>query len=63
MIKQQIARLKSGPGKKSGMAENETEQGAQTDQTVAKRLDHLEKMIQEMSERLKSMEARLAAAK
>ena len=61
MIKGQIARLKRGPGKKSENAEaNEAGEG---NQEVAKRLDRLEKMLAEMSERLKTIEERLPAPK
>jgi len=58
MIKGQIARLKKGPGKKPQAGEsNEYEPSG--DQSVAQRLERMEKLIQEMSERLKSMEERL----
>jgi aminopeptidase N len=60
-IKGQIARLKRGPGKKpeaDGVNE-ETEGGDEN--AVATRLARLEKMMQEMNERLKSMEERLPA--
>jgi len=59
MIKGQIARLKRGPGK-PGPAEGEAGGG---EQDVAKRLDRLEKMLTEMSERLKSIEDRLPPKK
>jgi hypothetical protein len=58
MIKGQIARLKKGPGKKGEMSED-----GEGEQTVAQRLDRLEKMLSEMSERLKSIEERLPAKK
>jgi HEAT repeat protein len=56
MIKGQIARLKRGPGKPGASAEGEAGAG---DQDVAKRLDRLEKLLSEMSERLKTIEDRL----
>jgi aminopeptidase N len=59
MIKGQIARLKRGPGK-PGPAEGEAGAG---EQDVSKRLDRLEKMLTEMSERLKSIEDRLPPKK
>jgi aminopeptidase N len=73
MIKGQIATLKAPPGEKhrqhgerSGEDEsadaatsaNGNDQGA-----VAKRLDHLERLMQEMSDRLKTIETRLPPAK
>ncbi|HEY6128854.1 MAG TPA: M1 family aminopeptidase [Candidatus Acidoferrum sp.] len=64
MIKGQIARLKKGPGKKAASGEmSEPGEGGEAEQGVAKRLDRLEKMIQDMSERLKSIEERLPAKK
>jgi hypothetical protein len=64
MIKGQIARLKKGPGKKPEAGES-SEYGASGDhdQSVAERLEHMEKLIQEMSERLKNMEERLPPKK
>jgi aminopeptidase N len=58
MIKGQIARLKKEPGKKGEM--NEDGEG---EQSVAQRLERLEKMLTEMSERLKTIEERLPAKK
>jgi aminopeptidase N len=58
MIKGQIARLKRGPGKPGAAAE-----GDAGDQDVAKRLDRMEKMLAEMSERLKVIEDRLPPKK
>jgi len=58
MIKGQIARLKRGPGKPGAAAEAEG-----GDQDVAKRLERLEKMLAEMSERLKTIEDRLPPKK
>jgi len=63
MIKRQIVRLKSGPGKKPEAGEDQEAQGSEGDQIIAKRLDRLEKMMQEMNDRLKSMEAKLPPAK
>ena len=60
MIKGQIARLKRGPGKAGDAAGAE---GGGGDQDVAKRLDRLEKMLTEMSERLKNIEDRLPPKK
>ena len=60
MIKGQIARLKKGPGKKPEAGEsNEYEPSGDNAQSVAQRLERMEKLIQEMSERLKNMEERL----
>jgi aminopeptidase N len=62
MIKVQIARLKRGPGKKPEPGEmNETGEDGGEEDAVAKRLARLEKMMQEMNERLKSIEDRLPA--
>jgi aminopeptidase N len=62
MIKGQIARLKKGPGKKPAAGEsNEYEPSGDNDQSVAQRLERMEKLIQEMSERLKNLEERLPA--
>ena len=62
MIKVQIARLKKGPGKKPEPGEmNEPGEGGGDEDAVAKRLARLEKMIQEMNERLKNIEERLPA--
>jgi HEAT repeat protein len=64
MIKRQIAVLKKGPAKKPGMGEaNEGEEGAENEQTVAQRLERLEKMMQEMSGRMKNIEERLPPKK
>ena len=59
MIRQQIAKLKNGPAKKP--AGGAAEAGGAADQDVAKRLDRMEKLIEEMSARLKSIEDRLPA--
>jgi aminopeptidase N len=59
-IKAQIARLKRGPGKKPEMGEmNEQSEGGGDQDAVATRLARLEKIIQEMNERLKNIEERL----
>ena len=64
MIKGQIARLKQGSGKKPDAGEvKEGNQGGEGDQAVPERLERLEKMLQEMSERLKSIEERLPPKK
>jgi hypothetical protein len=61
MIKGQIARLKNGPGKKPEAGE--ASDGGEGDQDVAKRLERLEKMLQEVSDRLKNIEERLPPKK
>jgi aminopeptidase N len=62
MIKVQIARLKRGPGKNPEPGEmNEPGEGGSDEDAVAKRLARLEKMMQEMNERLKNIEERLPA--
>ena len=62
MIRTQIARLKRGPGKKPEPGEiNEADEGSGNEDAVAKRLARLEKMMQEMNERLKNIEERLPA--
>jgi aminopeptidase N len=61
MIKGQIARLKHGSGKTGETGEaSEAESG---DQDVTKRLVRLEKLIMEMSDRLKTIEDRLPPKK
>ena len=60
-IKEQIARLKEGQGTKPA-AGAASESGARG-QDVALRLDHLEKLIEEMGDRLKAIEDRLPAKK
>jgi HEAT repeat protein len=59
MIKGQIARLQKGPAKKGEAGES----AAGGDSEVAKRLERLEKLLQEMSDRLKTIEDRLPAKK
>jgi aminopeptidase N len=69
MIRQQIARLKKGKPTNGGPApdaENDDDEkdGAAGDAaTVTQRLDRLEKLVQEMNERLKTIDARLAPKK
>jgi aminopeptidase N len=64
MIKQQIAKLKKAPAKKSEKGEaNESGEGEEGDQALAKRMERLEKMLQEMSDRLKNIEERLPPKK
>jgi hypothetical protein len=58
MIKGQIARLKKGPGKGPEEA-SVGEKGEGDSAAVSRRLEHLEKLIQEMSERLKVIEEKL----
>jgi hypothetical protein len=73
MIKGQIATLKAPPGEKhrqhgetSGedeVADAATSATGNDQGAVAKRLDHLEHLMQEMSDRLKTIETRLPPAK
>jgi len=64
MIKGQIARLKRGPGKKAqGDDASESEPNEADDQSVNQRLQRLEKLLQEMTDRLKNIEERLPAKK
>jgi aminopeptidase N len=57
MIKGQIAQLQRGGGKKP--EGGEAAEAGSGDQDVAKRLEHLEKLMQQMAERLKTIEERL----
>jgi aminopeptidase N len=61
-VKKQIARLqKEESGKASGGEESDSEKGGDSnEQGVAQRLEKLEHLIQEMSDRLKSIESRLS---
>ena len=61
-IKQQIARLqKEESSKAAGSAEGDEEKGGEpAEQAVTQRLDKLEHLIQEMSDRLKSIQTTLA---
>jgi len=59
LIKGQIARLQKGPAKKGEAGES----AAGGDGEVAKRLERLEKLMQEMSDRLKTIEDRLPPKK
>jgi len=62
MIKGQIARLKKGPA--GGQAAPEGGEKAEGDSAaVAKRLDRLEHMLQEMSDRLKAIEEKIPPKK
>ncbi|HEY0724852.1 MAG TPA: HEAT repeat domain-containing protein, partial [Pyrinomonadaceae bacterium] len=61
MIKGQIARLKRGTGKKGETAEDS--EGGKGEQDVAKRLERVEKLMLEMSERLKAIEEHLPPKK
>jgi aminopeptidase N len=70
MIRGQIARLKKpadgkpGAGPSAGEADEESSEGAPGDKlTTEKRLEKLERLLQEMSDRLKSMEKRLPPLK
>jgi len=62
MIKRQIARLKKGPAAKGEGAEG-NEGGAAGEAGVEKRLDQLEKLIEQMNDRLKTIEERLPPKK
>jgi aminopeptidase N len=57
MIKGQIERIKQGPGKKPEGSQHVDE--SESNEAVGKRLERLEKMLQEMNNRLKAMEERL----
>lgn len=57
MIKGQIERIKQGPGKKPEGSQHVDE--SESNEAVGKRLERLEKMLQEMNNRLKIMEERL----
>jgi aminopeptidase N len=57
MIKSQIERIKQGPGKKPEGSQHVDE--SESNEAVGKRLERLEKMLQEMNNRLKIMEERL----
>jgi len=60
-IKQEIARLKKEEGGKGTAGDPDGEKsGDASDQGVAQRLDRLEHLIQEMNDRLKSIESHLA---
>jgi HEAT repeat protein len=60
-VKKQIARLqKEENGKAAGGEEGDTEKsGEVTEQGIAQRLEKLEHLLQEMNDRLKSIESRL----
>jgi len=62
MIKGQIARLKKEPGKGPGGA-GDSEKAEGDSAAMAKRLERLEHMLQEMSDRLKAIEEKLPAKK
>ena len=63
-IKEQIARLKKEPGSGQGGAQGQAGEKTEGDSAaVAKRLDRLEKLIQEMTERLKAIEEKLPPKK
>jgi aminopeptidase N len=60
-IKQEIARLQKEESAKGSGGEGDGEKSGETsEQAVAQRLDRLEHLIQEMSDRLKSIESSLA---
>ena len=63
MIKGQIARLKKEPGNAQGAGGAGGEKTDGDSAAVAKRLDRLEKMLAEMSERLKAIEEKVPAKK
>ncbi len=61
-IKEQIARLQKQKGEKGdshGTGDSEDEQEDAGQQAIAQRLEKLERLIQEMIDRLKSIETRL----
>ena len=63
-IKEQIARLKKEPGSGQSGAQGQAGEKTEGDSAaVAKRLDRLEKLIQEMTERLKAIEEKLPPKK
>jgi hypothetical protein len=60
-IKQQIARLqKEENGKSAGSAESDDEKSGEAIEEVTQRLDKLEHLVQEMNDRLKSIQTTLA---
>jgi aminopeptidase N len=63
-VKEEIARLqkveKEENEKKSGTTDSDEEKSGETEQAVAQRLDRLEHLIQEMNDRLKSIETHLS---
>ncbi len=71
MIKEQIAKLQKHPAGKDGAqadADDADEEGAQSASagdrsSVSQRLDKLERLVQEMAERLKSIDSRLPPSK
>ena len=71
MIKEQIAKLQKHPAGKDGAradADDDDEDGAQAASagdrsSVSQRLDKLERLVQEMAERLKSIDSRLPPSK
>jgi aminopeptidase N len=65
MIKGQIARLKKPAGTKPSGGESEASEGGNESDSaaVARRLEKLERLVQEMNERLKSFETRLPPPK
>lgn len=64
LIKRQIARLKKGPEEKGKeAAEAGTAKPTATQEEMAQRLAHLEKLMEQMNERLKTMEDRLPVKK
>jgi aminopeptidase N len=66
MIRQQIAKLKKGKPVKAGAAPDSENDDEDKDEdmgdsaSVTQRLDRLEKLVQEMNERLKTIDSRLA---
>ena len=69
MIKRQIETLKAPPGEKRGSrrggsaGEEDSAKGGDDDGEVAKRLDRVEHLLQEMTDRLKTIETRLPPPK
>jgi hypothetical protein len=66
MIKRQIETLKAPAGEKHGArrgGEEDSANGGNDEGEVAKRLDRVEHLLQEMADRLKTIETRLPASK
>jgi hypothetical protein len=66
MIKRQIETLKASAGEKHGArrgGEEDSANGGNDEGEVAKRLDRVEHLLQEMADRLKTIETRLPASK
>jgi hypothetical protein len=62
-IREQIAKLKKPPSKSEGDEEQGASSGEEAQNLNSQRLDSVEHLLQEMNERLKSIESRLAPKK